>query len=75
LNVSFIDIHLFQLALVDVLILIPCSEINEKKRENNTYYLLLRNVCVEKQDAQEIMVYHSSTHLSHLMLFVSLSAQ
>ncbi len=46
-----------------------------KEKRNSTYYLLLRSVCMEEQDAQEIMVYLSSTHLSHLILFVSLSAQ
>ena len=30
---------------------------------------------MEEQDVHEIMVYLSSTHLSCLMLFVSLSAQ
>ena len=46
-----------------------------KEKRNSTYYLLLMSVCMEEQDAQEIMVYLSSTHLSHLILFVSLSAQ
>ena len=46
-----------------------------KEKRNSTYYLLLMSVCMEEQDAQEIMVYLSSTHLSHFNAFCSLLAQ